>query len=348
MRSPHPFAVNVPKTLAEVRKRSWRDRPWLALACVVLTPALALFLVPWDVLFARHAGPGAFYAILPWPALAAAATVPLVFSAALLTSGILRFWRESGGGRAWKAFPAALSDVLTLRNLRGGGAECEQGAARRFCHNALVFGFALCFAATVVAGAYHHVLGWLAPYPIISAPVLLGTAGGIGMIAGSAGLAWIKAKADPAMDAAPRNYSFLALLFAVAVTGLALLALRETSSHGTASRDAPWLRCGSLRYSCLQQICPCAISNSGAFASRHGEAGRISIKLLTYILIGPFYKTKPILTSRKASWGSRGPTPITPRRRSRGRTSPSPNLCESLFLVRAPGRRPRGRGAARH
>ncbi|MGB7917479.1 MAG: hypothetical protein WCF79_19640, partial [Rhodomicrobium sp.] len=49
---PHPFAVNVPKTLAEVRKRSWRDRPWLALACVVLTPALALFLVPWDVLFA--------------------------------------------------------------------------------------------------------------------------------------------------------------------------------------------------------------------------------------------------------------------------------------------------------
>ncbi len=112
--SPHPFAVNVPKTLAEVRKRSWRDRPWLALACVVLAPALALFLVPWDVLFARHAGPGAFYAILPWPALAAAATVPLVFSAALLTSGILRFWRESGGGRAWKALPAALSDALTL------------------------------------------------------------------------------------------------------------------------------------------------------------------------------------------------------------------------------------------
>jgi citrate/tricarballylate utilization protein len=164
--------------------------------------------------------------------LAAAATVPLVFSAALLTSGILRFWRESGGGRAWKALPAALSDALTLRNLRGGGAECEQGTARRFCHNALVFGFALCFAATLVAAAYHHVLGWQAPYPIISLPVLLGTTGGFGMIAGSAGLAWIKAKADPAMDAAPRNYSFLALLFAVAVTGLALLALRDTQAMG--------------------------------------------------------------------------------------------------------------------
>jgi citrate/tricarballylate utilization protein len=230
--SPHPFAVNVPKTLAEVRKRSWRDRPWLALACVLLSPAFALLLVPWDVLFARHEGPGAFYAILPWPALAAAATVPLMFSAALLTSGILRFWRESGGGRAWKALPAALSDALSLRNLRGGGAECEEGAARRFCHNALVFGFALCFAATVVAAIYHHLLGWLAPYPIISLPVLLGTAGGIGMIAGSAGLAWLKASADPALDAAPKNYSFLGLLFAVAVTGLALLALRDTQAMG--------------------------------------------------------------------------------------------------------------------
>jgi citrate/tricarballylate utilization protein len=164
--------------------------------------------------------------------LVAAAAVPLVFSAAVLTLSILRFWRESGGGRAWKALPAALSDALTLRNLRGGGADCEHGAARRFCHNALVLGFALCFAATVVATTYHHALGWLAPYPIISAPVLLGTAGGFGMIAGSAGLAWLKASADPALDAAPRNYSFLALLFAVAVTGLALLALRDTQAMG--------------------------------------------------------------------------------------------------------------------
>lgn len=229
---PHPFAVNVPKTLAKVRKQSWRDRPWLALACVLLMPALAVGLIPSEILFAHHAGPGAFYAVLPWPILAAAATVPLVFSVAVLTLDILRFWRESGGGRAWKALPAALSDVLTLRNLRGGGAECEQGAARRFCHNALVFGFALCFAATVVATYYHHVLGWPAPYPIISAPVLLGTAGGFGMIAGSAGLAWLKASADPALDAAPKDYSFLGLLFAVAVTGLALLALRDTQAMG--------------------------------------------------------------------------------------------------------------------
>jgi citrate/tricarballylate utilization protein len=96
----------------------------------------------------------------------------------------------------------------------------------------LVFGFALCFAATAVAAIYHHVLGWLAPYPVISLPVLLGTAGGFGMIAGSAGLAWLKARADPALDAALKDYSFLGLLFAIAVTGLALLALRETQAMG--------------------------------------------------------------------------------------------------------------------
>ncbi len=229
---PHGFAVDVPRTLAEVRKRSWRDRSWLAAACVPLSAALALCVVPWGVLFARHAGPGAFYAVLPLPALVAATALPLAFSLAVLTLGVLRFWRESGGGCAWQALPAALGDALNLRNLRGGGAECEQGAARRFCHNALVFGFALCFAATAAATFYHHVLGWLAPYSIMSLPVLLGTAGGAGMIAGAAGLAWLKASADPALDAAPRDYSFLALLFAVALTGLALLALRDTEAMG--------------------------------------------------------------------------------------------------------------------
>ncbi len=104
--------------------------------------------------------------------------------------------------------------------------------ARRLCHTALLAGFALCFAATVVATYYHHGLGLLAPYPMTSLPVLLGTTGGFAMVAGSAGLTWIKAIADPALDAQPRAYSFLGLLFAVAFTGLALLFLRNTEAMG--------------------------------------------------------------------------------------------------------------------
>ena len=164
---PHPFAVNVPKTLAEVRKRSWRDRPWLALACVLLSPALALFLVPWDVLFARHEGPGAFYAILPWPALAAAATVPLVFSAALLTSGILRFWRESGGGARVESVARGAKRCVELRNLRGGGAECEQGAARRFFHQRAGLRFRLVFRRDG-GGWPSIIMSWVGRRPIRS------------------------------------------------------------------------------------------------------------------------------------------------------------------------------------
>ena len=229
---PHAFAVNVPQTMAEVRKQSWQDRPWLAAACVLLVPVLAVCLIPSDVLFARHAGPGAFYAVMPWSVLVAAAALPLAFSLAFSTYGALRFWRESGGGSPWKALPAAVGDMLVLRNLRGGGISCEKGVARRLFHTFLLAGFALCFAATIVATYYHHVLGWLAPYPMISLPVLLGTIGGLGMIAGSAGLAWIKATADPALDAMPKTYAFLGLLFAVAFTGLALLFLRDTEAMG--------------------------------------------------------------------------------------------------------------------
>lgn len=229
---PHPFAVNVPKALAEVRRLSWRDRPWLALLYILAAPAMTLALIPWSILFAPHRGPGAFYAVLPWPVLAIAATLPLAISVAVLALGAVRFWRESGGGAPLQALPAALSDMLTLRNLRGGGIDCEKGAARRLFHNALVYGFLLCFAATTIATLYHHVLGWPAPYSWLSPPVLLGAAGGLGMIAGSAGLAWIKAKADPALDAARKDYSFLALLFAVAATGLALLLLRGTGAMG--------------------------------------------------------------------------------------------------------------------
>lgn len=230
---PHPFTVNVPQILADARKQSWQNRPGLALACVLLSPALAIGLVPWEILWARHIGPGAFYAVLPWPALAAAAAVPLSFSLAILTSGVSKFWRESGGGEIlWSTLPATLSDMLTLRNLSGGGIACESSAARRIWHAVLLLGFALCFAATAISTYYHYILGWLAPHPPLSLPVLLGTAGGFGMIAGCAGLAWTKATADPRLDPAPKDYSFLSLLFAVACTGLALLFLRNTEAMG--------------------------------------------------------------------------------------------------------------------
>jgi citrate/tricarballylate utilization protein len=99
----------------------------------------------------------------------------------------------------------------------------------------LFYGFALCFASTVVAAVYDHVLGLPAPYPFFSLPVALGTIGGLGMMAGTAGLVWIKIAADPAPAARAlrgADYALLMQLFLAAATGLALLALRDTRAMG--------------------------------------------------------------------------------------------------------------------
>ncbi len=107
--------------------------------------------------------------------------------------------------------------------------------ARRWFHHFTAYGFGLCFAATCVATLYHYVWGWEAPYAFTSLPVVLGTVGGIGLIVGPVGLLWLRAKADPgAVDPARggMDTAFIFILLAVSVTGLALLALRETQAMG--------------------------------------------------------------------------------------------------------------------
>ncbi|MES2955838.1 MAG: tricarballylate utilization protein TcuB, partial [Pseudomonadota bacterium] len=91
----------------------------------------------------------------------------------------------------------------------------------------------LCFAATSVATLYHYLLGLQAPYALTSLPVLLGTAGGIGLLIGPAGLFWLNLRRHPLHgDAAqkPMDRGFIALLFFTSLTGLALLAWRDTAA----------------------------------------------------------------------------------------------------------------------
>jgi citrate/tricarballylate utilization protein len=251
---PHEYALNLPKILAEIRVESYA-RPafpksfslahrnnWVAISTLmVIAVALIAALV---AAFGSFVSTGAnFYAVLPHEAMVAMLGLVFVLAVIAMVVAFFRFWREAIGVPI-EAAPlidpliASLNDALRLTNLDGHGAGCPYpqerlSQARRWFHHATFYGFLLCFASTCVAAFYHFVLGWRAPYPYFSIPVALGTLGGFGLLIGPAGLFWLKRKRDPALDDLnPRDFgeSFIVLLLLASITGLLLLALRETAA----------------------------------------------------------------------------------------------------------------------
>ncbi|ETD01777.1 precorrin-3B synthase CobZ [Rhodobacter capsulatus] len=235
--APHAFGINLPATLAELRRAEYREplRPAQALfaLCCVLPPLLLLTLQPLERVFASHTGPGAFYALIPHPVMAGATGAVMGLAALGLALRLALFWRAGRGPVPVDApaLRAGIVDALTLRNL----ADCEDragpaGRLRRIAHHLLAGGFGLTFLATV-AGFVLHKLGQPAPYPLLSAPVILGTSGGVAMLAG---LALMSLRPDPLKTPAmARSDRFLrGQLALLAGTGLALLALRDTPAMG--------------------------------------------------------------------------------------------------------------------
>ena len=162
------------------------------------------------------------------------------FATVALGIGVRRFWRDIATGAA--SVPAAAEaagNVLTLTYLDGGhGDGCNEAddkftLLRRRFHHLTFYGFMLCFASTSVATLYHYLLGLHAPYDLTSLPVVLGILGGIGLLAGPAGLLWLNLRRHPDHGHAaqrPMDRGFIALLLLTSATGLALLAWRETSA----------------------------------------------------------------------------------------------------------------------
>ncbi len=255
---PHEFAVNVPQAMARVRVQTYEDHAWpqplgalyrrngLALSLAVAA-GLALFL--WLALALRgslwHAPmAGNFYAVFPHNLLVLMFGAALGWSVLALAIGAARFWRgvrpdDVPGARTEGAAAEAVHAAMALKYLDGGhGDGCNDEddrytQRRRRFHHLTFYGFMLCFAATSVATLYHYAFGWIAPYPLTSLPVVLGTLGGIGLLAGPAGLLWLNLRRDPAHgDVAqrPMDRGFIALLFLTSATGLALLAWRDTGA----------------------------------------------------------------------------------------------------------------------
>ena len=257
---PHPFGVNVPQAFAQVRAESYEQYAWprplarlfqrnglvvsLATAAgLALVLLLSMLFRPTQMLATHPVQPGAFYAVIPLPVMMWTGLLTFGFALFAMFMGARNFWRDAGTtGVATRAIGEAMWDILTLKNSGGGGHGCNDrdenfSMTRRYLHHFMFYGFLLCFAATCAGTVFHHVLGWVAPYSLLSLPVVLGTLGGIGLLIGTVGLFAMKLVDDPmpkARGLLGMDVAMLVLLALSSLTGLVLLALRSTGAMGVA------------------------------------------------------------------------------------------------------------------
>lgn len=248
--APHEFDLNLPKALAEVRQDSWKANAWpRAFADLFESSGVAmaaLLALSFAVLFAlaqgmRPESGDGFYAYMSHSLMVAIFAPAFVLPLLTLAVSLRRYWRTTGAQELRLSdFSAALRSAGRMRNLDGGhgdGCNFENedrfSHARRYAHQAVLYGFLLCFASTSSATVMHYGFGLEAPYGFFSLPKLLGVPGGILLTIGCAAMAWLKLRADRELGA-PRAWggemAFILLLGAVGATGLALYAATGTAA----------------------------------------------------------------------------------------------------------------------
>ena len=253
---PHEFGVNIPQAMAQVRLDTYQkfavpqsfgqlyQKAGITLVSALVVTfiffLLAGSLMQGNDLFGLYQGN--FYAIFPHNFLAVLFGSVFTLAFILLGLGIHKFWNQTSevvlGGVEQPDILQAAKNVLTLKYLDGGhGKGCNEEddrytQIRRVFHHFTMYGFLLCFLATSVATGYHYFLDLHAPYPIFSLPVILGTLGGFGLVIGPLGLLYLNIKRDPKHGDAkqkPMDRGFIFLLLLISLTGLGLLALRDTT-----------------------------------------------------------------------------------------------------------------------
>jgi citrate/tricarballylate utilization protein len=256
---PHEFGVNIAKSLAEVRERTYaeyalprvvgdlaRRNAWLLIGATLLS--LAFFalvaLMTGGNPFALHRGPGAFYAVVPYLAMLLPALLITLYAIGVVLAGAFAFMRDIQGDKkpVWGAMFGAAGEAFGLRYLRGGTAGgCtypgeRPSNARLILHMLVFYGFLSALVATIVAAILQDIFDQLPPYPILSMPVVLGSLGGVAMIVGSSGLLYLKWRSDrtPADERSLKlDWLFLVSLDVVSITGMLLLVLRDTPAMGS-------------------------------------------------------------------------------------------------------------------
>ncbi|WP_226626187.1 tricarballylate utilization 4Fe-4S protein TcuB [Alloyangia pacifica] len=241
--APHEFALNLPGVLAEVRQESWEDTAFPAPlsrafhhhgTLIAAATVLAMALLFWAARHLPGDGTG-FYAVIAHSVMVAIFLPAFLLPLAALAVGLRRYWKRVGGQSVTLAdLRAAFGSAATMRNLAGGhgdGCNFEEedvfSQSRRGMHQLVMYGFLLCFAATATGTILHYGFGIEAPYRLLSLPKLFGVSGGLMLCAGTLGMMHLKAKAAPDLQAPEvrgGEFGFIALLFTVSASGLALYA----------------------------------------------------------------------------------------------------------------------------
>lgn len=261
--APHEFDLNPPRVFGEIRSATYRCYVWprtvprflrgtagaIVTAVVIGVVLLVLSLLVNGGEAFRVGESGSPYELLPYGLMLAVVGLPALWCVVIGARAALAYWRDThgrlrdlGSARLWGR---ALSAAARLRHMRGGGEEeCaypgeEPTASRRRFHAAAFYGFLLCVVSTLSAGVEQDFLGIQPPYPVLSVPVVTGSLGGVGMIAGCVGLLVLKRRSAQAQttalttDAMIRaDHGMLGALLVLAVTGLLTLLLRDTALFG--------------------------------------------------------------------------------------------------------------------
>lgn len=240
--APHEFNLNLPQALADVRQDSWEEfafpraagkafqKNGLAIAVATVVCFALLF---WAARALASAGGDGFYAVLSHNAMVAIFLPAFLFPLLSIAIGLRRYWQTVGGAPVRLShLRSALASAANMRNLKGGhgdGCNFEDEdrftLARRFAHQAVMYGFLLCFASTSVATLMHYLLNMPAPYGLFSAPKILGLTGGVLLVLGCGEMIRLKLSADKGLGATNAfggEIAFIGLLGFVGLSGLLL------------------------------------------------------------------------------------------------------------------------------
>ena len=258
--APHEFGLNVPAVLTEVRLEDYQRYVWPArvpgllrgwtglfagaVASAALFTGIAAANAGWPAIVAAHDTAASPYRLIPEGVLAGLMLAAVAYSLLIGALAARSYWAATGG-RDVQVRPAAAlratGYALTLRYSRGGGVDCyypeddKPSPVRRHLHLLTVTGFGLCVVSTVAAAVLQDILGDQPPYAWLSAPVISGAIGGIGLLAGCAGLLLLKAHSSPVTSIAQmtvKDYGLLSALAFLALSGLAVLLTRDTAAFG--------------------------------------------------------------------------------------------------------------------